>query len=110
MKTYRKASAIPWTALLSLLLFIVMLVAFVFGVQQMSTGSIDEQRRSTERAIRRAIVQCYALEGAYPRDINHLTERYGLVVDDTKFFVHYNITASNLFPDVTLFDKHKGGD
>ena len=46
-----------------------------------------------EQSIRRAAVQCYALEGAYPRDLSDLEERY---------FVDYRYVASNLMPDITV--------
>lgn len=56
----------------------------------------------TERSLRRAAVECYALEGAYPRSLSVLTGRYGAVVDERRFFVSYQYVASNLMPDITV--------
>ena len=50
----------------------------------------------------RAAVQCYALEGAYPQDLSHLEERYGVSVDADRFRVDYIYIASNLMPDITI--------
>lgn len=55
-----------------------------------------------EQSIRRAAVQCYALEGAYPRDLSDLEERYGVSVDRERYFVDYRYVASNLMPDITV--------
>lgn len=107
---YQKRRRFSWSGLFSVLLFAAMLTAFLFGVQQFSTDSIDVQRDNTYKAIRRALVQCYALEGAYPRHIGHLQENYGLIIDESKFFVHYAVSSSNLFPDVILFDQKKGAN
>ena len=52
-----------------------------------------------EQSIRRAAVQCYALEGAYPRDLSDLEERYGVSVGRERYFVDYRYVASNLMPD-----------
>ena len=55
-----------------------------------------------EESVRRAAVQCYALEGAYPQDLSHLEERYGVSVDADRFRVDYIYIASNLMPDITI--------
>lgn len=56
----------------------------------------------TEQSIRRAAVQCYALEGTYPADISYLEQRYGLSIDSKRYFVDYTYIASNLMPDITV--------
>ena len=55
-----------------------------------------------EQSGRRAAVQCYALGGAYPRDLSDLEERYGVSVDRERYFVDYRYVASNLMPDITV--------
>lgn len=55
-----------------------------------------------ENSIRRAAVQCYALEGFYPPDLDYLTGRYGVSVDAEKYFVDYQYVAANLMPDITV--------
>ncbi len=67
------------------------------------SGRADREALAmTERAVRRAAVQCYALEGAYPANLEHLKERYGVSVDETRIFVDYQYIASNLMPDITV--------
>ena len=55
-----------------------------------------------EKAIKRAAVQCYAIEGFYPVDIEYLTENYGVILDETKFTVYYNATTPNYMPAVQV--------
>lgn len=56
----------------------------------------------TQRSIRRAAVQCYALEGTFPTHLDVLKERYGVTIDETLFYVDYQYIASNLMPDITV--------
>ena len=56
-------------------------------------------------AVRRGVVQCYAIEGRYPPDIAYLEARYGLSVDQDKYIVHYEVFASNIYPDITVIEK-----
>lgn len=89
--------------LLPLLLFALavplafLLFSWLFGAR------VDaENLRSTEEGIRRAAVQCYALEGVYPPDLSYLEERYGVSVDEKRYYVDYQYVASNLMPDITV--------
>lgn len=56
----------------------------------------------TRESVRRAAVQCYALEGAYPRDFAYLQTHYGISVDEGRFRVDYVYIGSNLMPDITV--------
>ena len=52
--------------------------------------------------VRRAAVQCYALEGAYPQEVSYLEEHYGVAVDPDRFRIDYVYIGSNLMPDITI--------
>lgn len=91
------AGAIP--LLLTLILIpILFLGAAGFIENRVKGESLD----MAEKNIRRAAVQCYALEGTYPQDISYLEEHYGVSVDTDRFRVDYIFIASNLMPDVTV--------
>jgi hypothetical protein len=73
----------------------------------------NAQRKSNEEsynilsdAIIRSAVQCYAIEGFYPPDIEYLENNYGLLVDHNKYFVSYSVFASNIIPEVQVFLKN----
>ncbi len=58
-----------------------------------------------ETALRRAAVACYATEGIYPPNLDYLTDRYGIQIDENRYLVHYEIFADNLMPDITVLGK-----
>ena len=55
-----------------------------------------------EESVRRAAVECYALEGFYPRSLDYLVEHYGVTAGDDRYMVSYQYVASNLMPDITV--------
>lgn len=74
-------------------------VAAYFGVQ----SAIREQSAQSMRtAIVNTALECYAIEGAFPRSIEYLEEHYGLVVNDTDFLVTYECYADNVAPSVVV--------
>lgn len=79
-----------------------LLCAFFLFTRVVSVRSDAEALSLAEQGIRRAAVECYALEGFYPADLSYLSERYGIVLDETRFIVHYQYVASNLMPDITV--------
>ncbi|MCB5942266.1 hypothetical protein LJB68_12000 [bacterium 210820-DFI.6.52] len=69
-------------------------------------GDLSRQSAaSAEAAVRRAVVQCYAVEGAYPADLQYLEERYGLQINHRRYIVDYNILAPNVAPQITVLEK-----
>ena len=94
--------------LLWALIPLALIVAFVFFVSSFGSYSYAKQRESLENALRRDIVQCYAIEGMYPPSDTYLEEHYGLVYDKERFYVDYKSIGANIYPDVTVLDL-KGG-
>lgn len=62
-------------------------------------------RERLEDAVRRAAVSCYAEEGVYPPDVDYIRERYGVLIDEDRYTVHYNIFAENIMPVITVTEK-----
>lgn len=97
----REKSQLPgW--LLSIGVFAAMIG--IFGASVLSfgekTGSREEE--TLRRAVTRASVQCYAIEGRYPPSVEYLEEHYGIRIDREKFHVFYNGFASNVMPEITI--------
>ncbi len=57
-----------------------------------------------ERNINSALMQCYALEGAYPSDIYHLKE-YGIMFQDEDFYYYYEYINGGIMPMVSVTAK-----
>ena len=78
-----------------------------FGLNQTEASSKSEGLRVLEESILRATVKCYAIEGRYPYTVSYIEENYGIRIDRAKYAVHYEIFASNLFPEITVIDLVK---
>lgn len=90
-----------WRFLAPALLALV-LAAAVLSVGDMGDRADGESLRLAEQTLRRAAVECYALEGTYPQNVQHLYDVYGVAVDRERYVVHYEYVASNLVPDITV--------
>ena len=102
-KYIKRGAWIPM--LLGLLLFAGVAAWMVRGVREASEVSQREGLRMAEEAVRRAVVSCYALEGVYPANYEDLKAKSGLVIDEEKYKVFYEIFASNIMPSVTVIDR-----
>lgn len=85
-----------------LLLLVLLPLVLFFSAQTLGGKADQESLDLAEQSIRRAAVQCYALEGTYPVSWDHLKEVYGVSVDESRYFVDYQYVASNLMPDITV--------
>lgn len=108
MKRFKaKKAKRPLAGILSVLLLAVVLFLFVIGLNNIQTSNEAEQARLLENSVTRSITACYALEGAYPPNIEYLTEHYGLVYDEDKYFIDYQYIGANLRPDVTIIKRNE---
>lgn len=100
-----RGRAVFWRRILPLLVLLVLLpLILFFGARALGGRAGGEGLELTERSIRRAAVQCYALEGFYPDSLDYLEEYYGVSVDERLYFVDYRYVASNLMPDITVLE------
>jgi hypothetical protein len=90
---------------LTVVMIIVFACYFYYSVGVVQNAGESEKFEILADAIVRSAVQCYAIEGFYPPNIEYLEENYGLVVDHDKYFVFYNVFASNIMPDVNVYLK-----
>lgn len=95
----------PYMTILSVFCIAVALFLFIKAADSISTANDAEQAEILEQALTRSITACYALEGAYPPNINYLVEHYGLTYDKAEYFIDYQYIGSNLRPDVTIIKK-----
>lgn len=91
---------------ISVIIIIVLIVYMYIAVDNAQRKSDEESYNILSDAIIRSAVQCYAIEGFYPPDIEYLENNYGLLVDHNKYFVSYSVFASNIIPEVQVFLKN----
>ena len=97
-----KKSKMRFFSIVTIILFVGYLY---FATDNAKTNSEEEQYKILTDAIIHSSVQCYAIEGYYPPNVEYLEENYGLLVDHNKYVVSYSIFASNIMPDVEVFIK-----
>ncbi len=88
-----------------LLIFVCVTAAFVYGITDIGERASVEGAETLQRAIARASVSCYAIEGRYPSSVEYLEENYGIQIDKEKYAVFYEGFASNVMPDITVSMK-----
>ena len=82
--------------------FIAVLLVCVNGILFFAGRAGSEGAETLRNGIRRASVQCYAIEGRYPPSIEYLEENYGIQIDRERYNVFYNGFASNIMPEITV--------
>lgn len=99
----RRLGGLQW----SIIIFIALIAAFLFGINSISRDTTDRQQQALETAIDRSIVSCYCVEGTYPPSLDYIKQHYGLTYDESLFFVDYRPIGSNILPDVTVIRKEQ---
>ena len=87
--------------------FTAALLLAVIGLFTVAVNGAAEKADSSavstlERAVRRAAVQCYAIEGFYPVELDYLVDNYGVIVDETKFTIYYQADTPNYVPVIIV--------
>jgi hypothetical protein len=80
----KRKSWILWTLLILLLLSALCLL-FSDGGRDLD----DSSALAIREAVQRSALQCYAVEGVYPPDLQYLEDNYGLQVNEEDFYVTY---------------------
>ena len=86
---------------IAVLLLMAVLIAGVWAlVSRVDTTQNDAQTQFVRDAVRNAALTCYAVEGAYPEDLDYLRSNYGLAYDQDRYMVTYDAFSDNLVPQV----------
>ncbi|MDD6159173.1 MAG: hypothetical protein PUC52_07110 [bacterium] len=87
---------------------LLVLLMALWGVLLWQRPLRQESREAVERAVRRSMGQCYAVEGVYPAELSYLEEHYGLTINHRRYIVTYEAFASNLTPEVQVLPRGGG--
>ena len=80
-----------------------LIAVLVFGASGRDIS--EEGAAAIEAAVRRSALQCYAVEGVYPPDLQYLMENYGLQVNERDYYIKYETIASNVPPTIRVVSK-----
>ncbi len=98
----KKRSSGSGKTILTLAGFGLVLVIFLFAVNNASKGNIDRQQESLEKAIQRDVTYCYATTGRYPKTLDYIERVYGLTYDRELFSIDYQVQGSKIPPVVKI--------
>jgi hypothetical protein len=91
----------------SLVFTAVMIAMIALGVRQAGTSQQAEGLRLLEEALQRAAMHSYAINGYFPESLEYLLEHSQLHIDESRFFVHYEIFARNVMPHITVIELNR---
>ena len=83
-----------------ILLMILLLGGVWYLVTRVDTAQSGAQNQFVYDAVCNAALTCYAVEGAYPDDLEYLRENYGLAYDQSRYMVSYDAFAANQVPTI----------
>lgn len=77
----------------------------LYGICYTHETGRQEERIILECALKRAAVQCYAIEGRYPPDSYYIETHYGVIIDEADYNVYYEVFADNMMPEIQVLDR-----
>lgn len=106
MHLYEKRPMFPWKGIVvSALVFVIVVVLFALLLGRAGSTADREQVALLEGALRNAAVTNYAVDGSYPPSLDVLIGEYGIIVDESRFLVRYNVFAPNIMPEISVIVK-----
>ncbi len=106
----KKRGSALWDALKLFAVPVILVVVLYFvltAVGRVDRGQQQESEKRLQDTIKKAVVNCYAIEGTYPATLEYVEEHYGLMVDRERYDVFYEIFADNIMPEITVIPKRK---
>ena len=88
-----------------LLLIGLVLCMCVVLVSRISRSNDAAESELVRKAVRDAAITCYAVEGAYPEDVEYLRKYYHLSYNDDRYLVTIESFASNPIPDIYVTER-----
>ncbi len=84
------------------LLFLMILLAVWMSLARVQEQSLASGLQIARSAVERSVMHCYALEGAYPPDLDYLEQNYGLIVDRNQYSYLYEVVGENIHPIIDV--------
>ena len=92
----------------ALAVFVAIVLVFCLAVEKLTSASDGAELTLVRDAVKNAALTCYAVEGAYPDDLDYLREHYGLGYNEARYMVYYDAFASNVMPDIRVVERGRG--
>jgi len=89
----------------ALAVFVAIVLVFCLAVDKVTSASDGAELKLVRDAVKNAALTCYAVEGAYPEDLEYLREHYQLAYDEERFLVTYIPFAPNVIPTIYITQR-----
>ncbi|MCK5128454.1 MAG: hypothetical protein KAQ68_01270 [Clostridiales bacterium] len=84
---------------------IVLSITLIPVISETVLKNADITKQTIETSVEKALIHCYAIEGAYPPTIEYLTDNYGIILQEERYFYYYEFIGSNIRPIVRVVEK-----
>lgn len=88
-------------------LFMLLIFWLITGVINTQKAVEQDALDNVKTTIENGVTMCYAIEGAYPESVDYLRKNYGVVIDSSKYIVHYECFAANIRPTITIIERRQ---
>lgn len=106
MHLFEKRPVFPWKGIVvTIVVFLAVILLFSSLLGRTGSTADREQLVLLENAIRNAAVTNYAVDGVYPATLEQIQKDYGVIVDESRFIVRYDIFAPNIMPNISVVFK-----
>lgn len=89
----------------SFLLVAILAALFWAGAEHLRRTVWQQQTEQVRDMVQKALVTCYAIEGAYPPSIAYLEQRYGVRIDHSRFDVQIWQSEGSSRPTIEVTRK-----
>ena len=106
MHLFEKRPVFPWKGLVvTVVVFAAVMLLFSWLLGSAGSTADKEQTALLETALRNAAVTKYSVQGSYPESLDKLVSEYGIIVDESRFLVRYDVFAPNIMPEISVVVK-----
>lgn len=105
MYSDKKTNQMP--KLLAVAALLILLLGFGLQYRREQKSLDEETIQAIRDTVQRTALQCYVVEGVYPTSLAYLEENYGLRINTDRYYVKYEVYASNLPPTVRVIRRGK---
>lgn len=105
MHLYKKRKKYRKQIYISVIIFVLCFLFFYNAITNTSDSVEQNEIDNLVECIDNAVISSYATTGVYPESLEEIKEKYGVIIDEEKFIVQYDIVSSNMKPSVTVFIK-----
>jgi competence protein ComGC len=95
----------PMISRLLVMVIMFALVGYLFyEMIRMDKENTEKQAGKIEEILNNAVIQCYALEGSYPPNVEYL-QNYGVILNERKYIYRYEFFFENVGPNITVIAR-----